>query len=105
LERGDMLAVLPDKGLVVTDVSVVHPATNSFFRRAAHTAGAAAALSDASKFCKYGGGGQVVSGSFTPLSIESYGRLGWPAIQLLQTLAAAAASSATARSDVTTSSM
>jgi hypothetical protein len=46
----------------------------------------------------------VAGGSFTPLSMESYGRLGRPAMQLLQTLAAAAASSATAGSDVTTSS-
>jgi hypothetical protein len=104
LERGDMLVVLPDEGLVVTDVSVVHPAASSFFRQAAHTAGAAASLRDASKFCKYGGGGQVAGGSFTSLSMESYGRLGRPAMQLLQTLAAAAASSATAGSDVTTSS-
>jgi hypothetical protein len=37
--------------------------------------------------------------------MESYGRLGRPAMQLLQTLAAAAASSATAGSDVTTSSV
>jgi hypothetical protein len=102
LEHGDMLVVLPDEGLVVTDVSVLHPAANSFFHRAAHTAGAAAYLRDASKNYKYGGGGQVAGGSFTPLSMESYGRLGQPAMQLLQTLAAA--SSATAGSDVTTSS-
>jgi hypothetical protein len=56
LERGDMLVVLPDEGLVVTDVSVVHPAANSFFQWAAHTAGAAASLQDASKFRKYRGG-------------------------------------------------
>jgi hypothetical protein len=49
------------------------------------------------------GGGQVAGGSFTPLSMES-GRLGRPAMQLLQTLAAAAASFARAGSDVTTSS-
>jgi hypothetical protein len=98
LERGDMLVVLPDEGLVVTDVSVVHPAANSFFQRAAHAAGAAASLRDASKFRKYGGGEQVAGGSFTPLSIKSYGRLGRPAMQLLQTLAAAAASSVTAGS-------
>jgi hypothetical protein len=104
LERGDMLVVLPDEGFVVTDVSVVHPAANSYFHRAAHTAGAAATLRDASKFYKYGGGGQVAGGSCTPLSMESYGRLGRPGMQLLQTLAAAAASSATAGSDVTTSS-
>jgi hypothetical protein len=58
----------------VTDVSVVHPAANSYSRQAAHTAGAAASLRDASKFRKHGGGGQVAAGSFTPLSMESYGR-------------------------------
>jgi hypothetical protein len=72
LEHSDMLVVLPDEGLVVTDVSVVHPAANSFFQRAARTAGAAASLRDASKFRKYGGGGQVAGGSFTPLSMESW---------------------------------
>jgi hypothetical protein len=67
LERSDMLVVLPDEGLVVTDVSVVHPAANSFFQRAAHTAGTAASTRDAPKSCKYGGGGQVAGSSFTPL--------------------------------------
>jgi hypothetical protein len=104
LERGDILVVLPDKGLVVTVVSVVHPAANSFFKRAAHAAGEAASARKAVKFHKYGGGGQVAGDSFTPLSMESYGLLGRPAMQLLQTLAAAAASSATAGSNVTTSS-
>jgi hypothetical protein len=104
LERGDMLVVLLDEALVVTDVSVVNPAANSFFQRAAHRAGAAASLRDASKFRKYSGSGQVAGGSFTPLSLESYGHLGRPGMQLLQTLAAAATSSATAGSDVTTSS-
>jgi hypothetical protein len=99
-----MLVVLPDECLVVTDVSVVHPAANSFFQQAAHAAGAAASARDAAKSRKYGGGGQVAGGSFTPLSMESYGRLGRPAMQLLQTLAAAAASSVTAGSDFTTSS-
>jgi hypothetical protein len=37
LERSDMLVVLPDEGLVVTDVSVVHPAANSFLQQAAHS--------------------------------------------------------------------
>jgi hypothetical protein len=100
LERGDLLVVLPDKGLVVTDVSVVHrllPVGSTHGR-------SAASLRDASKFRKDGGGVQVAGGSFAPLSMESYGRLGRPAMQLLQTLAAAATSSATAGSDVTTSS-
>jgi hypothetical protein len=43
-----MRVVLPDKGLVVTDVSVVHPAANTFFQRAVHVAGAADSLRDAS---------------------------------------------------------
>jgi hypothetical protein len=105
MECRDMLVVLPDVVLPdLINVYAVHPAANSFFRRAAHMAGTAASLRDASKFCKYGGGGQVAGGSFTALSMESYGRLGRPAMQLLQTLAAAAASTATAGSDVTTSS-
>jgi hypothetical protein len=103
LEHSDLLVVLPDEGLVVTDVSVVHSAANSFFQQAAHTAGAAAFVMDAAKSHKYGGSRQVAGGSFTPLSMESYGRLGWLAMQLLRTLADAAASSATAGSDITTS--
>jgi hypothetical protein len=102
-ERGDMLVVLPEEGLLVTDVSVVHPAANSFVQRAAHQAGAAASARDAAKRRQYSSGGPVAGGSFTPLSMETYGRLGRPALQFLSTLAASAASSATAGSDVTPS--
>jgi hypothetical protein len=98
LEHSDLLVVLPDEGSVVTDVSVVHPVANSFLRRAAHTAGTAASARDAAKSLKYGSGGH------TPLSMESYRRLGRLAMQFLQTLADAATSSATAGSDVTISS-
>jgi hypothetical protein len=73
-----MLVVLPDEGLVVTDVSVFHPAANSFLQQAAHRAGVAVSARDAAKSCKYGGGGQAAGGSFAPLSMESYGRLGRP---------------------------
>jgi hypothetical protein len=59
LERGDILVVLPDEGLVVTDVSVVHPAATSYLQWAEHTAGTAACTRDAAKSCTYGGGGQV----------------------------------------------
>jgi hypothetical protein len=69
LERGDMLVGLPEKGLVVTDVSVIHPAANSFLQQAAHMAGTAASARDAAKSRKYGGGGQGAGGSFTPLSM------------------------------------
>jgi hypothetical protein len=89
---------------VVTDVSVVHPAANSFLQLAAHMAGAAASAMDAAKSCKYGGGGQVAGCSSATLSMESYRRLGRLAMQFLRTPADAAASSATAGSDVTTSS-
>jgi hypothetical protein len=103
-ERGDMLVAQPDEGLVVTDVSVVHPAAKSFLQGTAHMAGAAASMRDAANSRKYGVGGQVAGGSFAPVPMEYYGLLGRPAMQLLQTLAAAAASSATAGPDATTSS-
>jgi hypothetical protein len=52
LERGNVLAVLTEEGLVVTDVSVVHPGANNFLQQAAHTAGKAASARDTSKSCK-----------------------------------------------------
>jgi hypothetical protein len=78
LERGDMLVVLQKGGLVVTDVSVVHPVANSFIQRA-------------SKYHKYGAGGQVAGGSISPLFMWTYGCLGIPAMQVLGTLAASTA--------------
>jgi hypothetical protein len=45
-ERGDLLAVLPDTGLVVADASAVHPAAASYRRWASATHGAAAATRD-----------------------------------------------------------
>jgi hypothetical protein len=41
--------MLPEEGLMVTDVSVGHPSANSFPQQAAHTAGAAASAQDAAK--------------------------------------------------------
>jgi hypothetical protein len=81
-----VMVVLPDEGLVVTDVSVVHPAANSFLQWAAHMAGAAASTRDVAKSRKYDGGGKVAGGSFTLLSMEFYGRVGRPAMQLLKCL-------------------
>jgi hypothetical protein len=50
LERGDVLAVLTEEGLVVTGVSVVHPGASSFLQQAQqHTAGEAASARDTSK--------------------------------------------------------
>jgi hypothetical protein len=52
-ERGDVLAVLPNVGLIVADVSVVHPAASKFLRAAAQTDGAAAEGRDREKRLKY----------------------------------------------------
>jgi hypothetical protein len=87
-----------EEGLAVIDVSVVHPAANSFLQQVAHTAGARGSLRT--------GRGKVLQiqwrqagSSFAPSSIESLGCLGWPVMQFLRSLADAAASSATAGSD------
>lgn len=102
-ERGDLLAVLPETGLVVTDVSVVHPAAQTYVRAASQTDGAAAAARDQAKRLKYGVGTQPTSHGFIPLTTETYGRLSQPAHSFLKTLATAAASSASAGAEVTTS--
>jgi hypothetical protein len=62
---GDMLVVLLDEDLVITDDSVVHPAANSFLQQAAHMADSAW---DAAKSRKYGGGRPVASLLPYPLS-------------------------------------
>jgi hypothetical protein len=71
--------------LVVGDVSVIHPAAASFAVGAARAPGFAAAARDASKRCAYR---QVSSAlPFVPMSVESFGRLGAPALTLLGDLA------------------
>jgi hypothetical protein len=71
--------------LVVGDVSVIHPAAASFAVGAARTPGFAAAARDASKRRAYR---QVSSAlPFVPMSVESFGRLGAPALTLLGDLA------------------
>jgi hypothetical protein len=50
LERGNMLVVLREEGLVVTHALVVHAAADSFLQWAAHMADAAASAHDAAKF-------------------------------------------------------
>ena len=92
LSRGDILVVLPD-GLTVCDVSVVHPAAASYAAQARVPGGAAAAR-DRLKITKY----QTTDPNgyaFVPLSHETYGRLGKPAMQLLNTLAIAASANGT----------
>jgi hypothetical protein len=81
---GDVMFVFPRR-LVVGDVPVIHPAAASFAVGAAHTPGFAAAAQDASKRRAY----QQVSSAlpFVPMSGESFGRLGAPALTLLGDLA------------------
>jgi hypothetical protein len=67
--------------LVVGDVSVIHLAAASFAGGAVRTPGFAAAAQDTSKQRAYR---QVSSAlPFVPMSIESFGRLGAPALMLL----------------------
>jgi hypothetical protein len=99
-DRGDILDVLPS-GRVVADVSVVHPAATSYSRAAARNAGAAAASRDALKRRQYHAGGLPAALSFSPLSVESYGRFGVSAMQFLHALAEAALASSAAGTDVT----
>jgi hypothetical protein len=71
--------------LVVVDVSVIHPAAAFFAVGAARTPGFAAAARDASKQRAY----RQVSFAlpFVPMSVESFGRVGAPALTLLGDLA------------------
>jgi hypothetical protein len=82
--RGDVMFVFPRRP-VVGDVSVVRPAAASFAVCAARAPGFAAAARDASKRLAYR---QVSSAlPFVPMSVESLGRLGAPALTLLGDLA------------------
>jgi hypothetical protein len=99
-DRGDILTILPS-GLVVADVSIVHPAATSYSRAAARTVGAAAASRDALKRRQYHAGGLPVALSFYPLSVESYGRFGSGAMQFRNALAEAALASSAASTAVT----
>jgi hypothetical protein len=99
-ERGDILAVLPNVGLIA-DVSAVHPAGYRLLRAAAQTDGAAAAVRDRENRLMYGVGEQIAAGGFTPLSTESYGRISSVAHAFPKSLMDAAMPSAAAGSEVT----
>jgi hypothetical protein len=89
--RGDILYVLTNE-LQVGDVSVVHPGAERYRRAAAATPGAAAAQRDAEKRARYR---QDEWGAyrFTPLSVETFGRLGTPMMCLLSDIGNLAVSS------------
>lgn len=83
--RGDILLALRN-ALTVADVSVIHPAADTYVRAAARTEGSAAAARDQAKRRSYEMN-DPNGYAFTPLSTETFGRLGKPAMQLLNTLA------------------
>ena len=83
--RGDILLVL-DSALTVADVSVVHPCAITYMRAGAREEGGAAAVRDAAKRAQYATA-DPNGYAFTPLSTESFGRLGKPAMKLLSKLA------------------
>ena len=82
--------VLPE-AVTVTDVSVVHPAGETHRQAASVTDGRAAAHRDGVKRRRYGDGNEDVF-AFVPLSVETYGRWGRPAMRLLNNMAESAAS-------------
>ncbi len=86
--RGDIVMNLND-GLSVADVAVVHPAADSYLRLA-QTIGGAASDRDKTKIARYRTA-DPNGYKFVPLSVESYGRWGKPAMELLNTLASKAA--------------
>ena len=84
--RGDAIMSLPG-GTIVTDVSVNHPAAQAYVRAAAEATGAAAARRDKEKMDKHRASAEGGACGFVPLSVETYGRMGAPAMQLLRDLA------------------
>jgi hypothetical protein len=88
--RGDILLALPG-GITIADISVIHPLSINTLPAAATTAGAAEARRDQQKRATYA---RVEPNGFpfVPFSVESYGRLGQPAMKLLHALGEEAAS-------------
>lgn len=87
--RMDIVFNIEPDGLSAVDQSVVHPAAESYSAAAALNAGAAADLRDGQKRTAYATA-DPHGYHFTPFSVESYGRLGKPAMHLLRKLAAVA---------------
>ena len=90
-QRGDALLVL--EGVLVIDVSVVHPAAETYVQDAANMDGAVAAVRGACKVEKYSCGQAGGGYDFEPIIVTTYGRLGEPAFDLLTRLARIAATS------------
>jgi hypothetical protein len=81
---GDIITSLP-RGISITDISVIHSPFVQILSRAADTAGAAASFPDQQKKAAYARVEPNGYG-FVPFSVETYGRLGQPAMKLLHQL-------------------
>jgi hypothetical protein len=89
-QRGDVLVSTLDD-LVNVDITVTHPASATMRGRASKVPGAAAKAAEDSKHRSHARDG--TSGyRFVPFAVESYGRLGSEAIELLNDWATSAAS-------------
>ena len=86
--RGDILWTTEE--ITVGDVSVIHPAADSYVEAAAKTAGSAAKHRDATKRHRYELG-DAAGYAFVPLTSETFGRLGKPAMDVLNKVAMVAA--------------
>ena len=95
--RGDGLFVMPD-ALTIVDVSVVHPAASTYLRLA-QTDGGAAAHRDQAKRNRYQND-DPNGYAFVPLSVETYGRMGKPAMEFLNTLATIASTEGSVDKDL-----
>ncbi len=91
--RPDLQIVLMDMNALL-DVSVACPSAPSHARDAARQAGAAAKKREKEKTKKYEALARAEGKSFVPLVVETYGRLGQRAEELLQLLAHASVSPA-----------
>ena len=81
--RGDVLVIA--KSLTILDISVIHPCAASHIKHAKSDPGWAAAMRDEAKRKSYAAGGYE-GYAFVPFSVESYGRLGQPAMKFLKKL-------------------
>jgi hypothetical protein len=82
--RGDILLALP-RGITIVDISITHRLAINTLAVAATTADASAARRDQQKRATYS---RVEPNGypFVPFSVESYGRIGQPAMKLLHAL-------------------
>jgi hypothetical protein len=78
------------RGITIADLSITHPLAINTLAAAATTAGAAAACREQQKRATYS---RVEPNGypFVPFSVESYGRVGQPAMKLLNALGEEAA--------------